>query len=45
MNCTERCDPLGKVYELASLDIEEIKEVLHERGIVRKLYTTPVEVG
>jgi len=35
---------LGKVYEIASLDIEEMKEVLHERGIVRKVHTTPVEI-
>ena len=26
---------LGKVYEVASLDIEEMKEVLHDKGIVR----------
>jgi len=27
--------PFGKEYEIASLDAEEMKAVLHERGIVR----------
>ncbi len=36
---------LGKACEIASLDIEGMKEVLHEKGIVRKVHTTPVEVG
>ena len=35
---------LGKACEIASLDIEEMKEVLHVRGIVRNVYTTPVEM-
>ena len=35
---------LGKACEIASLDIEEMKEVLHEKGIVRKVHTTPVEM-
>ena len=35
---------LGKAGEITSLDIEEMKEVLHEKGIVRKVHTTPVEI-
>ncbi len=35
---------LGKACEIASLDIEEMKGVLHEKGIVRKVHTTPVEI-
>ncbi len=34
----------GKACEIASLDIEKMKEVLHEKGIVRKVHTTPVEI-
>ncbi len=34
----------GKAYEIASLNIEKMKKVLHGRGIVRKVRTTPEEI-
>lgn len=34
----------GKACEVAYLNIEEMKEVLHEKGIVRRVHTTPDEI-
>ena len=35
----------GKACEIASLDIEEMKEVLHKKGIARKVSATPEDVS
>ncbi|HJH29410.1 MAG TPA: hypothetical protein C5S51_06915 [Methanosarcinaceae archaeon] len=35
----------GKACEIASLDIEEMKEVLHKKGIARKVSATPKNVS
>ena len=35
----------GKACEIASLDIEEMKEVLHKKGIARKVIATPEDVS
>ena len=34
----------GKACEIASLNIEEMKEVLHKKGIVRKVSAPPSDV-
>jgi len=35
----------GKACEIASLDIEEMKELLHKKGIARKVSATPEDVS
>ena len=35
----------GKSCEIASLDIEEMKEVFHKKGIARKVSATPKNVS
>jgi predicted HTH domain antitoxin len=35
---------LGKACEIASLNIEEMKEVLHKRGIKRRVNVSPEEM-
>ena len=35
----------GKACEIASLDIEEMKEVLHKKEITRKVSATPEDVS
>jgi predicted HTH domain antitoxin len=35
---------LGKACEIASLNIEEMKEVLHKRGISRRVNASPEEM-
>ena len=36
---------IGKACEIASLDIEEMKEVFHSKGISRKVIATPEDVS
>ena len=35
----------GKACEIASLDIEEMKEVFHNKGIARKVIASPEDVS
>ena len=35
----------GKACEIASLDVEEMKEVLHKKGIARKVSASPEDVS
>ena len=35
----------GKACEIASLDVEEMKEVLHSKGIARKVIASPEDVS